>query len=160
MRIFILLLTASLSVVTILGGLSAVNILSDPNNIQVPAQGYSITSNVIGPNDTWYVNVPIGINNVGYFDLNNLELDFSLEMEFNSTGDDSIHNTTIYNDVQNFGNLQRGSSGVFEFNATSFTVPSFHFLEPYEFRANITVSAYYSLDLILFEIHIIDLDIS
>ncbi len=165
MRIIILLLTLSLSVVTILGGLSAVNILSDSDNIQVPPSGYSISNNISTEpdNSSWYVNVPIGINNVGYFDLNNLEIDFSLYMEYTSTIDSNRHNTTLFSEIHNFGNLPSGDSGVFQYNATGFTVPlaSEVQISPSPlFWANVTVSAYYSLDLIQFEIHIVDLSIT
>ncbi|MBN1214883.1 MAG: hypothetical protein JXA99_05505 [Candidatus Lokiarchaeota archaeon] len=152
MRIFILLLTLSLSVVTILGGLSAVNILSDSNNIQVPPSGYSISYNVTGAPNTWYINIPIGINNVGYFDLNNLEIEFILEMTY-----DGSSTVIIYSGSQNFGNIESGNSGIFEYNATSFTVPAFSTLN--SILANITVYGYYSLDLIQFEIHVVDFGI-
>ena len=147
-RIFVLFLTASMSIVSILGGLSAVNILSNSKNVQIPygsINDYNITS------DTPYITVPFCINNTGYFDLSNLKVGFSIEMKNDTTS------TTLYDDKQSFGTISYGTLFIDNFNAT-FTKPD-PIINP-EFYANISVSASYSIDLISFSANIYNVNIT
>lgn len=147
MRIFILLLTLSLSVVSILGALSAVNIFSESNNVQIPDG--SVTINL--PSN---ITVPFRITNAGYFDLNNLVIGFELEMTYNVT-----LTQIIYNDHQEFGNILHGTTLARNYTLSEFTLPPGIFTGP-SFEANITITGSYSLDLISFEIHLTDIAIA
>ena len=147
MRIFILLLTLSLSVVSILGALSAVNIFSESNNVQIPDG--SVTINL--PSN---ITVPFRITNAGYFDLNNLVIGFELEMTYNVT-----LTQIIYNDHQEFGNILHGTTLARNYTLSEFTLPPGIINDP-TFEANITITGSYSLDLISFEIHLTDIAIA
>ena len=147
MRIFILLLTLSLSVVSILGAMSAVNIFSESNNVQIPYG--SIDTSTFPTN----IDIPFRVSNVGYFDLNNLEIGFELEMTYNGT-----HTQIIYNDSQNFGNIAHGTILTQNYTLSGFDLPP-DFTGP-SFEANITITGSYSLDLISFEIHLTDIAIA
>lgn len=147
-RIFVLFLTTTMSIVSILGGLSAVNILSNSENIQIPygsINEYNITS------DTPYIVVPFSMNNTGYFDLTNLKIGFSIEMKNDTTS------TTLYDDKQNFGTVTAGNVLIDNFNAT-FTKPD-PIINP-EFYANISVSASYSINLISLSANINNVNIT
>jgi len=137
-----------MSIVSILGGLSAVNILSSSENIQIPYGSVSY-GNTTATN--YYIVVPFSINNTGYFDLTNLKLGFSIEMK-NDT-DSSI----IYDETQRFGTVTHGTTLIDNFNAT-FTEPEL-IINP-EFYANISVSASYSIDLISFSANLFNVNLS
>lgn len=84
-RMFLLLLTVSMSLVSFLGGLSAVLILgvdeNGDNNIQIPSGPVSSSLNISAP-ETMTLDIPFKITNAGYFDLTNLELWVKLKMEY------------------------------------------------------------------------------
>ncbi len=147
-RIFILILTASMSLVSILGGMSAVNILGDSNNIQVPYGSVSFYHT--GPLAGWNLTVPFLINNTGYFDLTSFEIGISIEMSYNLS-----LNEIIFNGNQNFDDIPNGEILVDFFFITGFT-KSYPLTGPPSFNCDITASGSYSLNLISFEIHILN----
>lgn len=140
-----------MSIVSVLGGLSAVNILSDPNSIQVPAgeiTDYNVTAS------EKYVVVPINITNSGYFDITCLCLELRLEMR------NATHSKEIFNGTKTFRTITPGEQFSGFFNATGINLnlpPSI--LNP-ELYADITVSLQYSLDLIALEVNIVDFNIT
>lgn len=150
-RIIVLFLTTTMSIVSVLGGLSAVNILSNPNNIQVPAgeiTNYNLTSS------EKYVVIPINITNAGYFDLNDLY--FGLRMELrNSTASKEVHNGN-----KTFGTIKPGEKFSGYYNATNLNINIPPTIANPELYANITISAKYSIDLLSFRINIFDFNIT
>ncbi|TXT60580.1 MAG: conserved exported protein of unknown function [Promethearchaeota archaeon] len=148
-RIFVLFLTVSMTVLSVLGGLSAVQILNDPNNVQIPSGSLDFNLTSTEP----YINVPFRITNAGYYDLTNLTISFKIEMD-NATE----VSQTIYDDTESFGDILHGETLDGNYNATNFITTDFYF-DP-TFLANITVSASYSLDLISFEVRLINLNVT
>ena len=150
-RIFILILTASMSLVSILGGMSAINILGDSNNIQVPYGSVTFSRPQPLNISSWSLTVPFLINNTGYFDLTNFEIEISIEMYYNT----SIHEE-IYSGSQNYGTIAYSEILVNTYLIDSFT-KSYPITGPLSFGCDITASGSYSLNLISFEIHIINM---
>ena len=68
MRIFLLVLTLSLTGVSVLGSMSAVAILSNPDNINVPSGPINANLNLSDVN-LMSVQVPFNVSNVGFFEL-------------------------------------------------------------------------------------------
>jgi len=153
MRIFVLFLTATMTVVSVLGGLSAVNILNNPNNIEIPSGPLSSNINITTPTDEWYISVPFKLTNAGYYDLTNLTIGFDITMD-NATRPPQL----IYTDTQSFGDVLHGETLNDNYNASDFIMPTIY-LNP-SFTANISISAKYSLGLIYFEVEINNIDIS
>jgi hypothetical protein len=137
-----------MSIVSILGGLSAVNILSNSENIQIPYG--SVTYGNTSATD-YYIVVPFSINNTGYFDLTHLNLGFSIEMKNDTTS------SIIYDETQEFGTITHGSTLIDNFNATFTTAEVI--INP-EFYANISVSASYSINLISFSANLFNVNLS
>jgi hypothetical protein len=166
-RIFLLILTTSMSLVSFLGGLSAVNILTNPDNIRVPSASPDANLTITNPS-SMYITVPFNITNAGYFELTNLRIDFKIAMRYdhvNLTGN-GLNITTsriIFDKTQTFPPIAVGSTYANAFSATGgdgFLVANFPNANvdidwtrtPYavEFLANMTVSGSYSLNLLSF----------
>ncbi len=86
-RLFLLVLTLSLSLVSFLGGLSAVMILSDQNNVRVPdgEPNGNLTLYDLWSGGAKYANfnhvcyeIPFNITNAGYFTLQELKVRLSI----------------------------------------------------------------------------------
>ncbi len=162
-RIFLGLLTLSMTVVSILGALSAVMILGNVNeNIKIPAGPASANFDITNPS-SMNITIPFNITNPGYFDLTNLIIDIKISMIFGnaSTLTNETTNIVIFDKAQTFPNIIRGQtySGAFFGNSSDFIEANFPnatteidwFRTPVlEFHGNFTISAYYSLDLIAF----------
>lgn len=153
LRIFVLFLTATMTIVSVLGGLSAVNILNDPNNIEIPSGPLvSNIGNTTNP-DEWYISVPFELTNAGYYDLTDLKVGFDITMD-NATRP----NQTIYSEVKYFGNILHGETLNDAYNASNFIISDIYY-NP-RFWVNISMSAQYSLNLIYFEVELNNIDIS
>ena len=162
-RMFIFILTLSMTVVSILGALSAVMILGNMNeNIKIPAGPPSTNFDITNPS-SMNITIPFNITNPGYFDITNLIVDIEISMTFGnaSTPTNETTRTIIFNKAQTFPNIIRGQtySGAFFGNSSDFIEANFPnatteidwFRTPVlEFHGNFTISAYYSLDLIAF----------
>ncbi|MFX0060137.1 MAG: hypothetical protein ACFE8J_17710 [Candidatus Heimdallarchaeota archaeon] len=162
-RMFLFLLTLSMTVVSILGCLSAVMILGNMNeNIKIPAGPPSANFDITNPS-SMNITIPFNITNAGYFDLTSLIIDVKISMTFGnaSTPTNETTNAVVFDKAQIFPNIIRGQtySGVFFGNSSDFIEANFPnatteidwFRTPaLEFSGNFTLSAYYSLDLIAF----------
>ncbi len=90
-RLFLLVITLSLSLVSFLGGLSAVMILSDQNNIGIPDGTPSGNLTLYDPGtglkftDFEHIefNLPFSITNAGYFTLQELKIHLSIVFKYN-----------------------------------------------------------------------------
>lgn len=125
-RIFILILSLSVTIVSALGAYSAVVILSDfDTNI-----GWDIDNAVIDAqiNETTYkidefnFSLPVYFINTGFFDLENLELTISLEMNYSqvdypTSGMNTTRQIEILWKHQNFGDIPKGQRRDFNFSA-------------------------------------------
>ncbi len=169
-RIFISLLTLSVTVVSILGGLSAVSILMNPNNIGFDFDNadFQIDYDLSGFHGANFT-LPFNITNDGYFDLENLQLRIELKMNyskvdyFNGTYTPGVNGTDtvkIFESNQTFGTIPKGLTG--NFNITGLNSDFAPFLGNFpniteidifqpspimEFFANFTISLDYSLGL-------------
>lgn len=161
-RIFIYLLTLSVTVVSILGGFSAFLILSNRDNIQPDLDNAEI--NLYINNSTFEIeninfSLPFKLNNTGYFDLENLEIGIQLFLNYSHI--DGMMNDTkvvkILDKTQNFGDIPKGVIGNFTFVGENSSFIYSNFPNPIteinwlrgppalEFYANFTVSLDYSI---------------
>ena len=161
-RILILLLALSVTIVSFLGGLSAVMILTNQDNLGLETSpdiniNYNYTSGVLyDANFT----MPFNITNAGYFDMDNLILQVELAMNYThvdypTPGVNSTRTIKIFEKVQNFGTVPKGSTGYFNFsgmyidfeplNFPNMTEIDFLASPLIEFYANFTISLDYSL---------------
>jgi hypothetical protein len=176
-RIFILLLTISITTVSILGGLSAVMILSNPENIGVNPSKVefnldinNITFTIQDINFTF----PFNFTNSGYFDLENLDFNIDLTLNYShidypAPGINQTRKVPIFSKSQNFGTVTKGTTSQFNLtgitsdfdivNFPNFTTEVDWFRGPPAiiFFANITVNLDYSIGLHSLTIGIIDL---
>ena len=163
-RIFIALLTLSVTMVSILGGLSAVLIIQDyEDNIQIDFDNaeFNLYVNITTLKiENINFSLPFKLNNTGFFDIENLGLE--LEFFLNYSHIDGMMNDTrvvmILNKTQNLGDIPSGEIGDFVFfgENSSFIYPNFppvldinwlRVPHVFEFYANFTVSLDYSIGL-------------
>lgn len=172
-RISIYLLTLSVTVVSILGGLSAVLILSDTDNIQPDFDNAEFNLDI--NNSTLEIeninfSLPFKLNNTGFFDLENLEVSIQLFLNYS---DILMMNDTnvvkILDKTQNFGDIPKGVIGDFVFFGDNSSFLHENFPHPIteinwlrgppalEFYANFTVSLDYSIGMHSLSITILNL---
>jgi len=161
-RIFISLLTLSVTIVSILGGLSAVLILSNPENIGVDPGNVDINFNY-PPLDINFT-LPFNITNAGFFDLENLELKIDLSMNYSHVdypivGVNETKEVQIFSNSTNFGTVPKGTTRNFNFTGLSSDfnfLPTLNFTTDIDwyrgppdilFYANFTISLDYSIGL-------------
>ena len=160
-RVFVLFLTLSMSLVSFLGGLSAVMILSNEENIKLP--NGSITTNIDFSNPSGlYIKVPFEITNTGYFDLEDLFVGIKIYAV-------DVHGERIevFNKGNNFGKIIKGETLTDAYIATVDDFNIENLLYAYisldsgstiSLKADIIVSAKYSLGLISFRVEVTNLD--
>ncbi len=175
-RIFLLILTLSLTGVSILGSMSAFAILENPDNVNVPSGPISANLNISDVN-SMYLQVPFNVSNVGFFDLTNLKIEFSIAMIYDhvnltGTGENVTTSTNIFNKAINFPPIPHGQSYNGLFNAASgdgflpanfpnITTEIDWYKTPHaiEFYADFIFSASYSLDLISFTVKLFNITV-
>jgi hypothetical protein len=174
-RLFLLVLTLSMTVVSLLGGMSAALILGDPNNIRVPSGTIQYNFNITDVN-SMYLRVPFNITNAGYFDLTNLKIDFKISMIYDhvnltTPGVNTTTSVLIFDKSINFPTILHGMSYNGLFNASSgdgFIVSNFPNATTQidwtrspvaEFYSNFSLSASYSLDLISFKVNAFNISV-
>ena len=168
-RLFILVLTLSMTIVTVLGGMSAAFILGDPRNIQIRTDLIQANFDLTNVN-SMYLRVPFNITNAGYFNLTNLKLDFKISMIYDhvnltTPGVNTTTSALIFDKSIKFPTILHRTTYNGLFNASSgdgFIVSNFPnvttdidlYRTPHagEFFANFSLSASYSLDLISFKV--------
>lgn len=163
-RIFLLIFTISLSVVSILGGLSAVNILSNSDNFSFDFDNVEFNFNASDPSQN-NITVPFSFNNDGYFDLTKMELTIDIYLTYKH-----VNYTTPGENVTRTAKLFTADyteaivlattthNGVFFGDSTNFLdVPDEDEIDstaPTDFFMDILLSAKYSHELLTFSIEI------
>ena len=167
--IFILVLTTSVTLVTVLGGMSAVLILNPSSeNIGIDTDNvdFNIDIDLFGGDvDVFNFSLPFNITNAGYFDLHDLEMSFTMGVRYehiNLTipGQNDTVTAIIFEKTELFGSVLKGATEnyILQGNITNFLFGNFPDLltevnwyrspQPVlEFVANFTVSLVYSLGL-------------
>jgi len=159
-RIFILLLTGTMTAVSVLGGLSAVQILSNPANIQIADDPVVFEFDLSQPDKT-NVSVPFYLNNDGYYSLNGLNIEINITMVYNTTNEEAF----IFSKNQTFSDIPAGNfldSSFDALNGDGFfpgSFPDSFDVSPAELWFNISVSARYSLDLLSFSVNLNNLNL-
>jgi len=175
-RMFLLLLTISMSLVSFLGGLSAVLILgvneNGENNILVPAGPISSNLNITVP-ENMTIEIPYKITNAGYFDLTNLELSIKLKIiysHWNYTGPNGneTRKLTIFDKLETIDTIIAGDTAENNFTGTGAVGGGFitanipnpineiNYLQVVNFTIDIILSCSYSLGLLNLRVEIID----
>jgi len=175
---FIFLLAISITVVSILGGLSAILILSNPNNVGIDMD--NVDFNIDFNNATLEIEnvnftLPFNFTNAGYFDLENLELEIQIGMNYshvNLTGDglNVSQFVRIFEDSEPFGDIAQGKTKYFTFIGYNSSFSSLYTINTtdidwlhgppaLEFYANISVSLDYSIRMHHVSITLLDLEI-
>jgi hypothetical protein len=159
-RVFLLVFTLSLSVVSILGGWSAVTILNPgSNDINIP-DGDILTNLDIG-NSSIEIIVPFNISNGGVYDLSNIFIRFQVGMTFGNTSTLNNDTTTvqIFDTAQSYVSVLPGQTLKANYTGTGSLplseVDRYRSPNALEFHANLTFSASYSLNLYTFTVNII-----
>ena len=160
-RIFLLVFTLSLSVVSILGGWSAVTILNpSSNDINIP-DGPIITNFNIG-NSSIDIIVPFNISNGGVYELSNIFLRFQVGMTFGNTSTLNNDTTTVkvFDTPHSYGSVLPGQTLKANYSGTGSLplseVDWTRLPNVLEFHANLTFSASYSLNLYTFTVSILN----
>ena len=172
-RSFLLLLASSMSLVSFLGGYSALLILSDEDNIDLDID---IEGDPFNNTNDFEIKIEFEINNLGYFDLEDLKIELKLYMIYdwiNKTGDG--RNVTwaveLYDDDKSFKTIKSGSTkknsikigpeDLLGVNFTEIMLNADQTRDPViEFEADeVNISAKYSLGLISFKVKIEDYDL-
>ncbi|MFX1310810.1 MAG: hypothetical protein ACFE8C_14015 [Promethearchaeota archaeon] len=166
-----LVFTLSLSAVSLLGGFSAVTVLNPDNyNINIPDESeFPVTAdlNISNPSGM-FINIPFNLSNAGVYNLNDIVLGFQIRMTYGNASMPLNDTTTIeiLNENQDFGDVLHGNTLKANFTATNFvnipnpvTVDWYRSPHALEFYAGFTFSAWYSLRLYRFTVHIINFSI-
>lgn len=172
-RMFLFILASSMSLVSFLGGYSAALIFTNEENIQIDVDYEG--NPFLNPTD-FEIDIEFEINNLGYFDLEDLEIELKLNLVYdwkNKTGN-GVNVTTevnIYEDEKSFATIPAGERKKFKIsidyedlkyinftfialNADLTRDPVFDFI-----AEELKISAKYSLGLISFEAEIEDMDL-
>ncbi|MFX1317281.1 MAG: hypothetical protein ACFE9T_15570 [Promethearchaeota archaeon] len=162
-RIFILILTLSVTFVSFLGGLSAVLILSNPDNIGIDTDNaefnldYNETTGVV-----YNINftLPFNVTNAGFFNLEDLKISFQIGLEYShvnltGTGVNISQTIKIFDKTSSFPTIKKDKTlyGNYTGNFTDFgSFPNINDIDLtripiFNFYANFTMSLTYSLGL-------------
>jgi len=178
-RIFIFLLTISVTIVSILGGLSAMLILADPGNLGVDpgdAEFNLDINNTTLAIDNIDFTLPFNLTNAGYFDMENLELNIEIALNYSHVdypvpGVNTTRQIQIFTKSQNLGTIPKGTTRFFNFTGLfsdfspylasfpNFTTDVDWLRGPpaIEFYVNLTISLDYSIGLHSLTIGILNL---
>lgn len=169
-RFFLLLLASSMSLVSFLGGYSALLILGNEDNINLDIDFEG--DPLLDPTN-FEIDIEFEINNMGYFDLEDLNIEMRLYLVYdwaNKTGDgrNITQEIKIYDDDKSFRTIEAGQKkkysitiepdDLLKVNFTEIALYSDKFRDPViEFKAaEIIIKAKYSLGLLSFKVVIED----
>ncbi|MFX0082209.1 MAG: hypothetical protein ACFE94_10705 [Candidatus Hodarchaeota archaeon] len=175
-RIFITLLTISVTTVSILGGLSAVLILSNQDNFGVDtdeATFYLEINNSTLKIENANFSLPFNLTNTGYFDLEDLQVGVKLGLNYSHIVNATLNETRVVEllDVtRNFGNINKGATEYYNFSVSNSSFLHHNFPDPLdvdwfrgppalEFYANFTISLVYSIGMHALSITIINIKV-
>ena len=166
-RILILVLTLSVTAVSLLGGMSAILILSNQDNIGIDSDNaeinldYNVTTGVI---NNINFTLPFNVTNAGFFDLEDLKLGFQIDLEYahvnlTGTGENISQTVKIFDKISSFPTIKKGKTlygnytGVYsDFAPFLGSLPDIADIDLtrvpiFNFYANFTISLTYSLGL-------------
>lgn len=117
-RILILVLTISVTAVSLLGGMSAIMILSNQDNIGIDYDNadfnldYNVTTGVI---NNINFTLPFNITNAGFFDLEDLKLGLQISLEYahvnlTGTGENISQTVKIFDKISSFPTIKKGKT--------------------------------------------------
>ena len=169
-RIFLFILASSMSLVSFLGGYSAAAILTNEDNIDIDV---SYDGNPFIDPNTFEIDVDFEINNVGYFDLEDLKVEMVLNLEYSrvTVSGNVTTDKKLYEGEKSFATIPAGEKKKFKIgldfedieyinftdialNADLTRDPIFNFV-----AEELKISAKYSLGLISFKADIEDMDL-
>ncbi|MFO8017936.1 MAG: hypothetical protein R6U96_04830 [Promethearchaeia archaeon] len=165
-----------MSIVSFLGGYSAVMILSEEENIQVPEHGEEIEFSFpdLGENFTdeaenISIILPFRITNAGFFNLDDLSVEMIIDLQYeDKTDNNKTKRLKIFEKPINFGSIEAGKTYQDDFLADendfdivklNDTIPKINEDGPLDFLADISLSAKYSLKLLSFRVTLTDVEI-
>jgi len=178
-QVFITLLTLSVTVISILGGMSAFIILTNTENIGIGTDDadFNISFNMTGGLQNANFTLPFNITNAGYFDIENLQIRAEFKMNYSHVDYPilGVNGTRTSKKIfektfDGIDDIPKGSTGYFNLtglfgdflpgnfpNITNIDI----FKTPpiFEFYANLTVSLDYSLGMHSITIYILNLKI-
>jgi len=128
--------------VSILTALSAINIFTNNENINLDVDSIDVYINATQPDES-YINIPFSITNDGYFDLTDLTFFLTIEMDYNT----SHLRQLIHDGNKTFPDIKKTETLNGNYNASSFTLPSGIFI-PNFIIVNFSMSAWYSFNLL------------
>lgn len=167
-RIFILILTLSVTLVSVLGGLSAALIFQDfDKNINIDTENADFVLDInttSGEINNIDFSLPFNLTNAGYFDLENLKLTLQIAINYShidypSPGLNETRKVIIFEKIQRFGTIPKGKTRDYTFTGdySDFMVDNFPDLTTevdvytgppiFSFYANFTISLDYSIGL-------------
>ena len=169
-RIFLFILASSMSLVSFLGGYSAAIILTNEENIDIDV---NYEGNPFVDINTFEIEIEFEINNQGYFDLEDLEIELLLHLVYDRVTPEGNISTEVelYEGEKSFRPTPAGEKKKFKItidvedleyvNYTDIYDNSDHFRDPiFDFEAEeLTIKAKYSLGLISFEANIEDFEL-
>ncbi|MHA1439702.1 MAG: hypothetical protein ACTSPD_19195 [Promethearchaeota archaeon] len=162
-RFIILLLTIMMSIVSLLGGLSAVLILGNDENIVIPDGEISgnLSLNATA-NDNMSIEVPFKIVNAGFFDLTGLTINFVIRMEYEINFTHESFEYEIFNKETKFDDIEAGDTledsfigDPEDFNVDD-VIPDLPIINTttVHYYADIILDAKYSIELLAFHVEI------
>lgn len=169
-RIFLFILASSMSLVSFLGGYSAALILTNEENIDIDV---SYDGNpFIDPNN-FEIDIEFEINNLGYFDLEDLEVEMLLYLKYDrvTVGGNVSTKVKLYEDEKSFATIPAGEKKKFKIGIDYEDIDYINFTDialnadltrdpVFDFIAEeLEISAKYSLGLISFKAEIEDMDL-
>ena len=175
-RLFLLILASTMSLVSFLGGYSALLILGDEDNIDLDVDfstGNLLEDPLNFNPDEFKIQVEFEINNQGYFDLEDLRIEMELWIIYHEDppggGDSGPVPIRIYEDHKSFSTIEAGEKeknkitiDYDDLKVINWTHIAYN-IDPDKdiyFKAyNIDISAKYSLGLIAFKIKIDEMDL-
>ena len=166
-RILILVLTLSVTAVSFLGGMSAILILSNPDNIGVDTDNADFNldyNEITGVVNDINFTLPFNITNAGFFDLEDLRLGLQIGLQYyhvnlTGTGENISQTVKIFDKTESYPTIKKGKTLYSIYNGTyDDFFPYFGNLPNiadidltrvpiFNFYANFTISLTYSLGL-------------
>ncbi|MBA7495677.1 hypothetical protein ES702_06266 [subsurface metagenome] len=156
-RIALYVMTISLTLTGLFGGLSAVAVFSDfSENVKIPSGPITAQLNFSEP---MRLVIPFNLTNAGYFPLDELRIGIAINMTYNvSLSHIIMQKEQVYPEI--------GAGVEFEGNFTatdeSFSIPSgdIDIFHPPTFTMNLNISAYYTFRLLFFGLELKNIPLS